>query len=407
MKARAARYLSYSVPGILAVALSACATLIPRDTITPAAQATAVIPGLAHVRFWGDENPPTPEEVIAQRMPSLKRPPQSRTLQDGRPLIHYLAISGGGSDGAYGAGLLVGWTKAGTRPTFEFVTGISAGALIAPFAYLGSAYDRQLEEIWTQYGDDNLIIKQPLAGLLGGVALADTQPLAELIAKYVDRRMLNAVAREYRKGRLLLIGTTNIDAQRPVVWNMGEIALSSDPRALQLFRDVLRASASIPGAMTPVKIGVEAHGQAHDEIHVDGGVTRQLFLTPSALNLKHFDKYYPKPPVRRIYVIRNGRVVPKFKLAEPTAVALTAQSLSLLINSHASGDIYRIYTAAQRDGAEFRLAANPDALQPATQDVFDREYMQQLFDAAKTQASRGYPWLRTIPELKIGIQPVY
>jgi hypothetical protein len=379
---------------------------MPRPPITAAAQASAVVPGLAHVRFWGDETPADPIDVIRQRMPSLGRPPMGSVTQDGRPVLHYLAISGGGSDGAYGAGLLVGWTKAGNRPSFEFVTGISAGALIAPFAFLGPAYDRQLEEIWTQYGDDNLIVKQPLAALFGGEAVADTQPLADIIAHYVDRRMLAAVAREYRKGRILLIGTTNIDAQRPVVWNMGEIALSSDPRALQLFRDVLRASASIPGAMTPVKIGVEAHGQAHDEIHVDGGVTRQLFLTPSALNLTAFDRFYDKPPLRQIYVIRNGRVLPKFKLAEQTAVALAASSLSVLINSHASGDIYRIYMAARRDKAEFRLAANPDAIEPTTQDVFDLAYMRQLFEAAKTQTSRGYTWLRTIPELQVGVRRV-
>ena len=230
--------------------LTGCASVLQRAVPPAAAAVSATVPGLAHVRFWGDEVPKDVVAALRQRMPSLGKPPVAQSFENGRPVVNYLALSGGGSDGAFGAGLLAGWTKSGTRPKFEFVTGISAGALIAPFAFLGPAYDHQLEDIWTKYGDDDLVTKEPLGVLFGASSAVDTKPLADLIARYVDAKFLGAIAREYRQGRVLLIGTTNIDAKRPVVWNMGEIALSRDPRALQLFRDVLLASAAIPGLMT-------------------------------------------------------------------------------------------------------------------------------------------------------------
>ena len=165
----------------------------------------------------------------------------------------------------------------GTRPNFEVVTGISAGAIIAPFAFLGPAYDRQLAEIWTQYETSELLTAQILPGLLGGSSLADTSKLAELVARYVDRKFLRAVAAEYRRGRILLIGTTNLDMQRPIIWNMGEIASSNHPNAPELFHKIIMASAAIPGAFPPVSIPVVADGQQYEEMHVDGGITRGCF----------------------------------------------------------------------------------------------------------------------------------
>ncbi len=168
---------------------------------------------------------------------------------DGRAQIDVLALSGGGSDGAFGAGVLTGWTARGDRPEFEHVTGVSAGSIIAPFAFLGPKYDAQMREIWTDYNTDQLVVPQIVSGLLGGDALVDTSPLRKLVAKYVDRDFLKAVAREYERGRLLTVGTTNLDAKRPVVWNMGAIARHyDDPEAVQLFRDVIIASAAIPAS---------------------------------------------------------------------------------------------------------------------------------------------------------------
>ena len=205
------------------------------------------------------------------------------------PEANFLALSGGGGDGAFGAGILCGWTAAGTRPRFKLVTGISTGALIAPFAFLGPEYDARLKEAYTTMSDKDIYTVTSVVTLvlnLGKIeAAASTKPLAELLERLIDENMLRAIAAEHNKGRRLLVGTTQLDAQRLVIWNMGAIAASYHPDALKLFRQVLRASASIPVAFNPVYIKVKAAGQEYDEMHVDGGVKAQVMLYGEAINL--------------------------------------------------------------------------------------------------------------------------
>jgi predicted acylesterase/phospholipase RssA len=197
--------------------------------------------------------------------------------------INVLAISGGGSNGAYGAGLLTGWSDRGTRPEFTVVTGASAGALISPFAFLGSTYDPVLKKLFSENGEE-LLQLDGLAALFGS-GVFKTEPLKRLIARYVDAPMLDRIAIEYRKGRRLLIVTTNLDSQRTAVWDMGAIASSGAPDALGLFRDVLVASASVPGVYAPVLINVEGEGRRFEEMHVDGGVRANLLVVPESLLL--------------------------------------------------------------------------------------------------------------------------
>lgn len=390
---------------IIAAALlsSGCASIQPRQTPADAfAAERAVVPGLATVRFWGDEVPTgNLIEEIHKRLPNLPRRLSFTTTADGRPLIEYLALSGGGSDGAFGAGLLAGWTRHGTRPQFEVVTGISAGAIIAPFAFLGPGYDKQLEEIWTEYGTSEIITAQILPGILGGPALADTTPLANLVARYVDKRMLHAVAAEYRRGRMLLIGTTNIDAQRPVIWNMGEIAASRHPKAVDLFRRVIMASAAIPGAFPPIHIAVEVNGQIVDEMHVDGGITRQVFIAPVQLNLSKFDPLYGnQKPVRRIYIITNGKVSPEFDAVKPTALSIAARSISTLTKTHNEGDIYRIWRMARDSGASFNLAAIPASFNVKSKQAFDPVYQRALYKVGYEIGLAGGGWSNVPADLK-------
>ena len=389
--------LSLALPVVIvAAAISGCATLTPRSPVPQQLVATASIPGLGDVRFWGDEAPKDAVAGIRRMMPGLSRLAESRS-QDGKPVVNYLAVSSGGDAGAFAAGLLVGWTRSGRRPRFEVVTGVSAGALIAPFAFLGPAFDKDLEAMWTHYGSEDLIVKQPLAVLLGGSALADTAPLAGLIAHYVDRRLLDAIAAEYRKGRLLLIGTTNLDAQRPVIWNMGEIARSRHPQALALFRQVILASVSIPVAFPPVRIEVEAGGELRDELHVDGGTTRKVFIAPLQLSLRSLDPLYSAPPLHRFYIIANTKLVPEWKPAEAGIVAIAQSSIAAINKGHSAGDLFRLYLLAKRDGADFNLAAIPATFSQEGKEPFDREYMQSLFDAGVAQ--RGARWFKEPPEL--------
>ena len=336
---------------------------VERQPVPASLVSQATVPGLAHVRFWGDEVPKDIYTFVQTHMPGVQRmASRTATQHKGRPLVEYLALSGGADDGAFGAGLLVGWSHWGDRPDFEVVTGVSAGALIAPYAFLGPSYDRQLAELWTSFDASAVATPQVVAGLLGAEALADSTPLRNLIAKHVDRRMLSQIAHEYRNGRVLMIGTTNLDAQRQVIWNMGEIAVAAtrgDQEAAELFRDVLLASASLPGVFPPVHVKVRVGDQVYEEMHVDGGPARQVFLAPAQFSLRTFDKLYPQPPIRRVFVVRNGKLTPVYEAVKPNTFAISARSLFTVTKNQSIGDINQIYAMTQRDGAEFRLASIP------------------------------------------------
>ncbi len=383
--------------------LAGCAGLTdaPRMGIASAQLAqTASIPEIPGARIWGDFVPRDVATAIKTTFPDLPPIGASATREEGRPVIDILALSGGGGDGAFGAGLLSGWSQAGTRPEFELVTGISAGALIAPFAFLGPAYDAPLRAIWTKFKTKELITPRGVAGFLTGDALTDTKPLARLIERFVDRDMLAAIAREYWRGRVLLVLTTNLDAQRPVVWNMGAIANSPHPEAPALFRSVLLASAAIPGVFPPVRIQVTAEdGQTYDELHVDGGITADVFISPLPVDLTAFDALYPVKPKRRIYVIKNSRVAPTQSVTTQRAIAIAGRSISTVLLSQGDGTLYRIYRRAQDAGAEFHFAAIPTPFRLVPREAFDTSYQSALFELAQDMARGGYPWSRVPPSL--------
>ena len=230
-----------------------CATAPPRMNPLPGELAEqAEIPGMPGVRAWSDESPPHVEQW-------LNAPDEVVRAYHGGIMDrehNYLAISGGGANGAFGAGLLNGWSESGTRPEFTLVTGISTGGLIAPFAFVGPEYDPQLKEIYTSYSTSDLVTQRSYVNIIRNDAIADTAPFRALIAEYVDEQMMRAIAAESRKGRQLLIGTTNLDAARPVMWNITQIAEFDTPQALDLIRDIMLASASIPGAFPPVSFEV-------------------------------------------------------------------------------------------------------------------------------------------------------
>jgi hypothetical protein len=318
------------------------------------------------------------------------------------PISNLLAISGGAEDGAFGAGLLVGWSDSGTRPTFDLVTGVSSGALIAPFAFLGHERDGQLRDIFTKYGRAD-IYTYNVHGLIEGSALADDAPLAKLIEKYVDAAFLQEIAKERIKGRILLIGTTNLDTQRPVLWDMGRIAMSNDPDALGLFRKILLASATLPGLFPPVRIQVQVGGKNYDELHVDGGVTRQVFIAPSTISLVSKRSRKPSPKLR-LYVIRNGKIDPEWQPVSENVVSITQRSISTLIKNQGIGDLYRIYSVAKRDGTDFNLASIPSDFTDASDEPFDQRYMISLFNRGYDLGSHNYSWAKAPPGMELTTQ---
>jgi hypothetical protein len=352
----------------------------------PPADMTERLPvvGLDNGRFWPDASP---EGLVREiGLAAAREAALSKGRQRGP--ANFLALSGGSDSGAFGAGLLVGWSASGLRPEFNVVTGISAGALIAPLAFLGPDYDPQLREVFTAVSQsDVLLFRRRITALLFGEALADTSPLAGLINRVVDENMLAAIAREYGRGRLLFIATTNLDLQRPVVWNIGAIAASGHPRALDLFRSILLASASIPGAFPPVLVDVELNGAHYQEMHVDGGATAQVFLYPPSLDLRN-----APPRQRTAYVIRNGRVDVEWSRTDRRLLSIAGRSLAALVHFSGLNDISRIYLLSLRDRLAFRLAfigPDFDAERPAP---FDRGYMNALFEYGYRQGRDGGRW---------------
>lgn len=341
------------------------------------------------VRFWGDAAPEGLEKFALLKAAQIKAHPRKSSEWD------MLAISGGGADGAFGAGLLVGWSKTGKRPTFELVTGTSTGAIIAPFAFLGSKYDRQLKEIYTTISTDDVIKGNVLSALFGGTSLADTSGFEQLVARYTSQEMLDEIGTEYNKGRFLLIATTNIDAQRPVLWNIGAIATSGNSGSLALFRKIILASAAIPGAFPPVSLDVTLDGKTYNELHVDGGVTAQVSLYPPQTSPRDIDKILGIMPKRRLFVIRNSKVNPEYAPVKAGLYSISKRSFDTLIKSQGVGDLYRLYTLAQRDQMEYNLAFIPDGFNAKSDELFDLEYMRALFKSGYDLGSKGYRWVKS------------
>jgi hypothetical protein len=393
-------------PGIvwlLCVALSltlvqGCATLRPRTTLPENLESKVEVPGMPGVRAWGDEV----SEVFTEFTIEAARQERA-AFGDAivKTPVSFLALSGGGDDGAFGAGVLCGWTAHGTRPRFKMVTGISTGALIAPFAFLGESYDHVLRHVYTGVTNSDIFRQKSLLTVLWRESVADTAPLARLLELYVDEAMLAEVAAQHKKGRRLIIGTTQLDAQRLVLWDMGAIATSGHPDAIKLFRKVMLASASIPGAFPPQYIKVEASGGFYDEMHVDGGTTAQVILYETALDpvtlMEGLDTLSRGRP-RILYIIRNSQVKPEWEDVRPRLAPIGARAISTLIKYHGVGDLYRLYTFAKRDKMEYNLAAiPPDAAPTRGRELFDQIYMNQLFDLGYDMAVKGYPWMNYPP----------
>jgi len=376
----------------LALVLHACAST--RHALPEALLDQAVVPGGSAARMWGDELPAD----IGARVEILRKQFGSDGGLDvfSHPPT-YLALSGGGSNGAYGAGFLKGWSESGERPELFIVSGISTGALIAPYAFLGSDYDDDLERLYTSMATSDLAApKSLIRGALSG-SFFDTRRLKDLLRWEIDEHMILEIAREYQRGRRLLIGTTNLDAQRPVIWNIGAIAQVGTREANQLIRDIMLASASIPGVFPPVRINVKVGEQVYDELHVDGGVTTQVFIYPSQIDLSKAAVDLGISGDQTMYVIRNGYLDARWSEVNLKLSSILLSSVDTIIRTQGLGDLYRIYLGAVRDNANFKLAYIPEDFELESDELFDPEYMSALFDLGYEQARNGYNWSSTPP----------
>jgi len=381
---------------LIAATLAGCAGTAERRPVPPELTAKAEVPGIPLARIWGDQPPPwvstlaamSPEELRAQLGASYGKP------------HNYLAISGGGPDGAFGAGLLNGWTETGNRPEFNIVTGISTGALSAPFAFLGPKYDHVLKDVYTKNSTKDLVERRSYIAAALGPSVADTRLLRAKIAHYVTPEVVAEIAAAHKAGRRLFIGTVNLDVARPVIWNLGAIAASGRPEAPDLIRDLMLASASIPGAFPPVHVEVAADGKSYEEMHVDGGTAQQVFLYPVGLDWKRVLQMLKVPERPHAYIIRNSKLQADWEGVEPWLPKIAGRSVSSLIRTQGIGDMYKMYIGAKRDGLDYNLAYVPDAFNVPLKEAFDPTYMRALYDLGHRMAKDGYPWSKVPPGME-------
>ena len=368
--------------------LSACAQKPALPPIPAGLVDAAVVPGFGAIRQWGDA-----AGVIGASAwhdgDELSPPAPPSGLRD--PL-NILAISGGGSNGSFALGLLTGLTAAGSRPHFHVVTGVSVGALVAPFAFLGPQYDGALRDLFFTLSSSNIIVQRPLLVAYFTNSLASAQPLASLISTAVDDSMMRAIAEEHRKGRRLFIGTTHVYAGRHVVWDIGAIAGSGRPEALDLIHRVLLASAAVPILLPPVYCEVEAGGRRYQEMHVDGGITREAFVGPPGLDWTAAAHVLGTAKSTHFYVIRNGRERAEYMVMPPSILALGQHAMHQLSQSLGIADLHRIYLRAQQEQAAFHAAWIGNDFAAPWSDWYDSGYMQALFEYGYAKAVKGEAW---------------
>ncbi len=343
----------------------------PRAAFTEREQAAAVIPGIPDARFWAD----SVEEY--QRVLGPFNGP-------------WLALSAGGEDSAFGAGLLTGLSEKGRRPDYTVVTGVSSGALLAPFVFLGPSRDVDLKRDFTAISAADVFEdRRTVDGLL------DTWPLREFIAKRITPQLLAEIANEHRRGRRLIIVTTNIDAARPIAWNMGAIAAAGGEAALKLFRDILLATSAIPGLFPPVLIDVEANGKRFSEMHLDGGLAATIYIAPDSMLLASSALRFP---ASQITLILNSKLVSEFSVTDRTLVGVLGRSLSVGVKRATRSAAILIAAAARRVGTDFNVAYVDQTFDEPSRGMFDPDYMKALFEAGRRQGQSDQPFRHAMPE---------
>jgi hypothetical protein len=390
-------YLKY-VAFLSLIGLSACTELTRQPQ--PLDRPPGEISGFEHIRYhpFDPKEPTLPDLVDAYK----KETPDNYTIDaDGQPIYDYLAVSGGGSAGAFGSGILNGWTKQGTRPKFKVVTGVSTGALIAPFAFLGPEYDAQLKDAYTTIDPSKVFFLRGWISMLWQESLTDNAPFKELIAKHVDDKMLDRIAIEHANGRRLYVLTTDLDREQPVVWDMGAIASSKSKGRLELFRQVLLASTSVPAIFPPVYIDVTIDGKKRDEMHVDGGVFMQSFFIGNIIDLTKLaaDAHpeWKKRAIQRLHVIRNGRIDPVSAEMKRGIGSIAGRSIATLMKVSGVNDLYRLYLGQVTGELDLYYVSLPVGYVPLSTEEFNQAEMIQEYDLGYDMASKGITWQRLPP----------
>ncbi len=310
-----------------------------------------------------------------------------------------LILTGGGSYGAYPAGVLYGWSQTGTRPVFDVVTGNSTGALIGCFAFLGQEYDQDLCHYYTRMTNDDIYRKRRFPFSILGESLADSAPLSRLIMNAITDERVRAMAAEHRKGRRFYVGTSDLDARRAVVWDIGAIAARDTPGDRELLRNVLLASASIPGFFPPVRIPVTVNGVRHVERHIDGVTSSSMFFAPP----------YVPPDDRAtlpagwlygsdLYILVAGKIYADPDPVKARTLKIASQAVSTILYDQTRGDLHKLFLLSVLTGMNYNVSSIPESMEaPAESTEFDPQSMTQLFQAGADWSRNSRKWRQTPP----------
>lgn len=373
--------------------LAGCAAMgLGRVPVPEALVQSATIPDVdfstsSRLRFWGDVHiDPSAARSNGLTDTAIR---ETEVAVSANSEINFLALSGGGYNGAFGTGYLLGWTKQGSRPEFQIVTGISVGALIAPFAFLGSAYDQDLLEAFEHLIATRESGNGVLGLIFGAAGLESSAPIARAIEKIITAETLVEIGALHNKGHRLLIGTTNLDVERPVIWDIGAIANSDVPNKVELVRQIILASSALPGIFPPVLIEVEAEGETYDELHVDGGTTQQVVLIPENLGRPGRTFKSGTRPVVDLYIIYNGKVAPDYAPVKASGMDILFRSIPVFIKSLGRADVKRLRETALQHGATYKLVAVPSEITIKNDFTPDPEYLQSLIKVGYEMGIEG------------------
>jgi hypothetical protein len=395
--ARAAKRPGWMLACLLGCLLAGACSSIPRQQPPLARQQAGAVPvGFTSDVRWRGET--TRSDFRNQ---ALRLQARMTRAANGNPL-NLLALSGGGAGGAFGAGVLVGWGRHGTRPQFQVVTGVSTGALIAPFAFLGNDGDRLLEEAFSGAASEG-ILQSHWTGALFGVSVFRGEPLREMVERFVTDDLLRSVAAEASKGRLLLVATTDLDRNSLVIWDMGEIAAHGGTNARALFRDVLLASASVPGVFPPVLIRVEAAGKTYEEMHVDGGTTASLVAAPDIGAVIAHE--FPQLRGARMYILINGKLGVPEETASMMTVSILQRSVGAALRSITRGNVEVAYAFARRHEMTLQATAVPIDYPFGGSLDFAPPAMKALFDFGVRCATQDRVWTDALDVLDAAVDP--
>jgi len=385
-----------------ALSIQGCATMCPRKALPLDFTGKVTINGMPDIRTDIDD----PDPVVMQKslIDSFKEEDKNAypTNEHGVRIYPVLAVSGGGANGAYGAGLLRGWSREGSRPLFKIITGVSSGSIIALYTFLGKDYDDQLEKFFTTTSTKDVMRKKNIFFVLFGDSLMSSAPMAKKISSIMDGKVMAKVAEEHKRGRRLFVGTVNLDAQEFVVWDMGALACKGGSDSLKMFRKILLASCSLPMTFPPVHFKVSSETAVpYDEMHVDGGTIRGVFyIDRLTKNMEGAAKLFGIDPSKyrpKIYILSNAYMSPIREQVKDDLMGISIRALDTVVAAANNGDIYRLYAVAKRRGLDFNLAYIPADFKPNPKELFDKNDMQRLFKRGYDDAINGYKWYKTPP----------